>query len=46
MTAEESSNNTFSYNTAHQNVIFDALDEGSGTGDAWLANHFGTTSGI
>ncbi len=43
---EAASNNTFSGNTAHQNAIFDALEEGSGTGDVWLRNSFGTTSGI
>jgi hypothetical protein len=43
---EGSSNNTFSDNTAHQNAILDALDDGSGTGDVWLRNSFGTTSGI
>lgn len=44
--AEALSNNTLSCNTAHQNVILDSLNEGSGSGDVWFGNHFGTTSGI
>ena len=43
---EGSSNNAISHDTGHQNAILDALDEGSGTGDVWLRNSFGTTSGL
>jgi hypothetical protein len=27
-------------------LVFDALDDGTGTGNMWIANVFGATSGI
>ncbi len=44
---EGASNNTISFNTAHRNAVLDAVEDGSsGTGNVWLRNCFGTTSGI
>jgi len=40
-----SSFNTLTGNIGHANG-FDALDDGSGTGNAWANNNFGTTAGI
>jgi len=41
-----SSSNTFTDNVARSNGFFDAWDEGSGTGNVWLSNNFGTRAGI
>jgi parallel beta-helix repeat protein len=41
-----SSFNTLIGNVGHANHLFDALYDGSGTGNAWTSNNFGTTSGI
>ena len=41
-----SSFNTLTGNVGRNNGSFDAYDEGSGTGNVWTSNNFGTTSGI
>src|SRR2546425_693643 len=41
-----SSSNTFTDNVVRSNGFFDAWDEGSGTGNVWLSNNFGTRAGI
>jgi len=41
-----SSFNTFTGNVGRANHSLDALDDGSGTGNVWMNNHFGTTAGI
>ncbi len=38
--------NTLTYNTALRNAYYDAWEEGTGTGDVWVANRFGTKAGI
>jgi parallel beta-helix repeat protein len=41
-----SSFNTLTGNVGRANGLFDAYDEGSGTGNVWASNNFGTTFGI
>jgi parallel beta-helix repeat protein len=41
-----SSNNKVEYSVARGNGNFDAWDEGTGVGNIWNANHFGTTTGL
>jgi parallel beta-helix repeat protein len=43
---DRSSNNIIRKNTARTNTVWDALDDGTGTGNLWIANVFGKTSGI
>lgn len=46
LASEGSSFNRFSRNLARGNGNVDAMDDGSGTGNVWTNNNFGTTSGI
>jgi parallel beta-helix repeat protein len=41
-----SSFNTLTRNVGHQNLQLDALDDGTGSGNVWSDNQFGTTSGF
>lgn len=41
-----SSFNVLSFNSGHNNGDVDALDDGSGTGNLWTRNNFGTTFGF
>jgi|GEM_PF-5638696 len=40
------SDNTLSHNTGLRNGYYDAWEEGSGSGDTWSENTFGTTFGL
>jgi parallel beta-helix repeat protein len=40
------SDNTLSHNTALRNGYYDAWEEGTGSGDTWSDNTFGTTFGL